>query len=257
MFKMPGIPPGYTNVQIFKDPKSKIYAYGYDKKGRKQIIYNKWFIEQQRVKRFKHILSIKASIRAIETHIDTVLGAARPDVLSTDVQICVIIKLMMLCNFRIGNTKYLKDNGSYGLTTLEWSHISFKPDTTNRTKRVACIEFIGKKGVINKSVCDNSSVTSILQRMRKKNSTNTQRVFSVSSRDVNKFIQKFNPDMTTKDIRTWHANYLFIKYFKQAEKDGQSKAKSRVIAVKRVAEELHNTPAVCKKNYLLPEVLGR
>ena len=245
---MPYIPPAYTNVKIFNDPKSKIYAYGYDKKGRKQILYNQWFIDKQREKRFKRIMGLRDTMKKLNTRIDEVLGVRRPDVQHKEVQTCVILKLMLLCNFRIGNMKYLKDNGSYGLTTLEWKHITLGSKT-------AKIEFIGKKGVLNKSVCTDEVTVKILRIMRKQ-SPESARVFNVSSKDVNKYVSSFNEHMTTKDIRTWHANYLYIKYYKQAMRDGNDETKARVIAVTRVAASLHNTPAVCKKNYLLPELIG-
>ena len=244
---MPYIPPAYTNVKIFKDPKSKVYAYGYDKKGRKQILYNQWFIDKQRDKRFKRIMGLKDTMKELKARIDGVLGSNKAAVDTKDVQICTILKLMMLCNFRIGNMKYLKDNGSYGLTTLEWKHITLN-------SKAAKIEFIGKKGVLNKSICTDETTVKILHRMRKR--ATSDKVFAVSSKDVNNYVRSINENMTTKDIRTWHANYLYIKYFKQAKREGNSEDKSRVIAITRVAASLHNTPAVCKKNYLLPEFVG-
>lgn len=249
----PYIPPGYTGVKVFKDPKSKIYAFGFDKKGRKQIIYNKWFVERQRQKRFRQIMGLREAIKTLTARIEQVLGAARPDIADKEVHIALILKLMMQCNFRIGNAKYLKDNGSYGLTTLEWKHITLHKSQVN-------IEFIGKKGVLNKSVCGDRMVVNVMQRMYKKSNEGLgakiwPAVFAASSKEVNSYIGKFG-DMTAKDIRTWHANYLFVKYFKAAEKEGLSPERSRSAAIKRVAEALHNTPAVCKKNYLLPDLVG-
>jgi DNA topoisomerase-1 len=255
---MPYIPPGYKNVTIFKDPKSKVYAHGYDKKGRKQIIYNPWFVEAQRIERFKEIFKLRDVMKSLEESINTILKYqnSKLELKRKEIQVALILKLMMLCNFRIGNMKYLKDNGSYGLTTLEWQHIKLK-------KSKVTIEFVGKKGVVNKSVCTDSGVIRFLQYMHKNASTldsfsDNTRVFDVSSRDVNAYLGKFgNGKMTAKDIRTWRANYLFVKYFKQAEKEGLTTEKSRKIAIVRVSEDLHNTPSVCKKNYLLPEFVAK
>lgn len=247
---MPGIPPAYTRVHIYKDPASKVYAYGYDKKGRKQIIYNKWFVVEQQQKRFQHVLGLKDSIDSINARIDGVLAGKGGKAKEKEVQMCIILRLMMLCNFRIGSVKYLKDNGSYGLTTLLWHHVSF----TKHDKIV--IEFVGKKGVINKSICGNADVVRILKRMCRKKTAATDKVFRVSASDVNAYIKTFDKTMTTKDIRTWHANYLFVKYFQEAQAQGLSRVKSRNLAINRVAESLHNTPAVCKKNYLLPDIIA-
>jgi DNA topoisomerase I len=242
---MPYIPPGYTGVKVFTDPKSKYYAYGYDKKGRKQILYNSWFIEKQRKKRFKHILNMKAVMKVLKAKIERTLHK-KPNVSDKNVQICIILKLMLLCNFRIGNMKYLKSNGSYGLSTLQWSHIHFKGMGMMK------IEFIGKKGVLNTSICTDAVVIKLMKQMYKKRGDPS--VFQVSSKDVNTFVSEFG--ITTKDIRTWHANHLYVKYYKQAKSEDHSDDKASKIAIIRVAAALHNTPAVCKKNYLLPELIG-
>lgn len=241
----PYVPPGYKDLHIFNDPNSKVYAYGYDKKGRKQIIYNPWFIEQQRQQRFQKIIELKSAIKKMQSELEHILNASSP-AKSKDVQIAVILKLMLLCNFRIGNVKYLKDNGSYGLTTLQWNHV-------NLFKNYVEIEFIGKKGVVNKSTCDDKIITKILTQMKKESSSSN--VFSVSSKNVNIFLQQFG-NMTTKDIRTWHANYLFVKYYRQAQQlnISQEECNIKKYAIANVAKELHNTPVVCKKNYLLPEL---
>lgn len=245
---MPYIPPAYTNVKIFKNPKSKIYAYGYDKKGRKQIIYNAWFIEKQRKKRFRNVMSLRPYMKTLQKKIADTLKSPK-DYTDKEVHICLILRLMMLCNFRIGNAKYLKDNGSYGLTTLEWKHLKFPKDT-----KTVKIEFVGKKGVVNKSICDDGQVVSLLKKLKKK--ADKPNVFSVSSKDVNAYIHEINTGMTAKDIRTWHANYLYVKFFNVAKKQGLTEKKSRASAIKQVAEALHNTPAVCKKSYLLPELIA-
>lgn len=52
--------------------------------------------------------------------------------------IATLLKLMKICNFRIGNDTYEKEYGSIGLTTLQSKHIRFKGDLT-------IIEFTGKK----------------------------------------------------------------------------------------------------------------
>ena len=41
------VPPAYTDVRMSCNPESKVLAYGFDSKGRKQYVYNKQFIEEQ------------------------------------------------------------------------------------------------------------------------------------------------------------------------------------------------------------------
>ena len=47
------IPPCYNNVVILNN--KKIVAYGYDSKGRKQVVYNTKYIEKQNEKKYDKI----------------------------------------------------------------------------------------------------------------------------------------------------------------------------------------------------------
>ena len=50
------IPPAYDNVKININKSHKIRAIGYDTKNRPQYIYNKYFIEEQKDKKFNHMI---------------------------------------------------------------------------------------------------------------------------------------------------------------------------------------------------------
>ena len=58
----------------------------------------------------------------------------------------MILKLIMDCDFRVGNDEYMKKNNSYGVSTLRMKHVLVKGDDIT-------IDFIGKKGVRNVCQC--------------------------------------------------------------------------------------------------------
>lgn len=220
------IPPAYNDVIIFENNK-KILAYGFDSKNRKQVIYNPIFVEKKNKEKYKRYIRLCKDINLIKKKINE-------DLLDNNnlknKQIAIIIFLILNCGFRIGNDIYLKNNNSYGLTTLERRHLKFKkPDEI-------IIEFNGKKNVINKSICKSKIIYNYL--IKKKN-----KLFDVSSIDVNNYLKTINETITSKDLRTWNANQLFINYMK----DKNMKVNN---AIKLVSEKLHNTPSVCKKNYI-------
>jgi len=228
------IPPAYLNVHISDTPNAKILAYGYDSKGRKQVMYNKEFTEKQSQDKFKRYMRLRKSIKKINKQIDI-------DINGTDTkkkEIAMIIKLIINCGFRIGNAKYLKENNSYGLTTIEYKHLTFKDNSIE-------IEFIGKKGVLNKAVCEDKIIHDYLLENKDVRTT----VFSCSSSDVNEYLKTLNNEITSKDLRTWNANELFLKFMKKTNKITD--------AIKLVADKLHNTPAVCKKNYIDPILIEK
>ena len=57
------IPPAWINVQISSNPKTKIQAYGLDSKGRKQVIYAKWFTQQNKDSKYTKIMQLEPIIK--------------------------------------------------------------------------------------------------------------------------------------------------------------------------------------------------
>jgi DNA topoisomerase-1 len=274
------IPPGYVNVVISGCKNDKIQAVGYDTKGRKQTMYAKWFIEKQNTIKFARVMKLEKTIGKIQNHVNKTIRNATEwldkyrhaiegkshstiHLLQSKMktlQICVIVKLMILCNFRIGNRSNAEKYKSYGLTTIEWRHI-----TIDEVKRRIAFSFIGKKGVLNKAVCKDARILKVITAMYelhrvKYHGMNDivllhKRIFKVTSYDVNNYLKSFDETISSKDLRTWQANVLFMKYFIKNEENTISPTKRQMNALKKVAFDLHNTVAVCKKSYIYPELL--
>ena len=86
---------------------------------------------------------------------------------------------------------------------------------------------------------------------------NTARIFtvdgvSIQSGDVNRYIKQFG-DFSSKDFRTWSANIKLIRYLIGSDKSTVDKDIKD--CVEKVAEKLHHTPEVCKKNYIFTELI--
>lgn len=83
-------------------------------------------------------------------------------------------------------------------------------------------------------------------------------VHHITSTDVNDYLRETTgQDLTAKDFRTWAGTVLAISTL---EKFGSFETKVQgkrnvVQAIKTVAEQLGNTPAICRKCYVHPAVL--
>jgi DNA topoisomerase I len=263
------IPPAYENVTIINT--KKIIAFGYDTKGRKQVLYNPKFIKKQTDKKYERV---KASIK----HFSKMKKVVAKDIKGGDQKkkvIAIIITLILTCGFRIGNKKYEKENNSVGLTTLKYSHVTIEGDSI-------IIDFIGKKGVRNTSKCNNKVIIDFILS-NKKTSKSDDYIFRygepirpITSNDVNIYLENMTRTksgkggdlkITTKDLRTWNANTLFMKYFKaiknlpSAKSGAKSNGKAVRIkdpikkAIEMTAEKLHNSYAICKKSYIDPNIV--
>lgn len=248
------IPPAYDNVTIINN--KKILAYGYDSKNRKQVIYNPKYIKEQTDKKYdkiedfgKYFLKIKKCIAK--------------DIRSSDEKtkiIAMIITLILSCGFRIGNKKYEKENNSHGITTLKFSHINICNDKNSNI----VFDFIGKKGVRNKSVCNNKHIYEYISKkyeiLKSNSDIGNVYIFTynnirINSIDVNNYLEnKLGVNITTKDLRTWNANNLFTKFFNKSLECKECKNPIKR-AIELTAMQLHNTPSVCKNSYIDPKII--
>lgn len=80
----------------------------------------------------------------------------------------------------------------------------------------------------------------------------------MTSGDVNAYLREATgADFTAKDFRTWAGTVLAAMALREFESfDSASAAKRNVTrAIEQVATRLGNTPSVCRKSYVHPEVL--
>jgi DNA topoisomerase I len=84
----------------------------------------------------------------------------------------------------------------------------------------------------------------------------TRRV--IDSNDVNAYLNEItDADFTAKDFRTWAGTVLAARALDEVrEFTSAREAKRNIVrAVERVAARLGNTPAICRRSYVHPEVL--
>lgn len=249
------IPPGYHDVLINSKKTAKVLAFGFDTKNRKQVIYNPKYVQKRADAKYKRFMENFNVVPTILAKVERVLSKAAFN--SKEMGIAVIIALMFYCGFRVGNDKYMKSNKSYGATTLEKRHIKVHGD-------YVIIQFVGKKGVTNIAECHHAHILSYLKRKVRKLKAK-ERVFTymgadgkdhaITAKDVNGYIKELVPDITSKDIRTWNANKLFMEFVKLPIVATCKNPAKR--ALEMVAQHLHHTPAVCRSSYIHPEIYKR
>jgi len=241
------IAPAYDNVKINLEKDQKVLAIGYDDKNRSQYVYNKKYTQSQSYKKFDKMISFGKSFNKINDKINDDLYTVKD---SKNKQIAIILKLIMECQFRIGNDVYSKKNRSYGTTTLQGKHIKVK------SKNELVIDFNGKKNVRNVCTVKNKKLVKTLRQKKRTINKNDriftyrrgERYYNIKSSDVNKYLKQFGK-FTAKDFRTWGAN---IELIKELMKNKNSELKK---CIENVSLKLHNTPTICKSNYLDPELM--
>jgi DNA topoisomerase-1 len=81
---------------------------------------------------------------------------------------------------------------------------------------------------------------------------------TIDSADVNAYLREVSgEDFTAKDFRTWAGTVLAALALQEFETfDSEAQAKKNIVrAIESVAERLGNTPTVCRKCYVHPEII--
>jgi DNA topoisomerase-1 len=256
------IPPGYKNVRMASDTKASVLAIGTDSKNRHQYVYSKKHKEDQTIIKFKDLIYFGRKIKRIRKDVVNLLKQCifNSDYKNRDCVIGLIIHLIDRCNFRVGNDKYRLLYNSYGITTINASHVK-------KMAQFYKIEFIGKKGVLNSSYITNRYVNIILAKLCKlyRNEeflfqyydNKIHNISRINEKHINDFLKKYHKSITVKMFRTWNANYLLLKELMHLKKPNDEKeAKKNInIAITKAAKNLHHTKSVSKSSYINNEMI--
>src|SRR5579859_2109208 len=250
------IPPAYQDVWICADPDGHLQATGRDARGRKQYRYHpRWRAVRDETK-YEHMLAFGHALPRLRARVEHDLalpGLPREKVLAT------VVRLLETTLIRVGNDEYARDNGSFGLTTLRDRHVSVRGTHLRFTLR-------GKSGQHHTVELQDRRLARIVQRCKDLPGYELFQYIDeqgqhqrVDSGDVNDYLHaSTGAAFTAKDFRTWAGTVLAGLALQECQAcDHATPTRQHVVqAIERVAQRLGNTPAVCRKCYIHPEVIG-
>src|SRR5262245_1563979 len=114
------VPPAWTDVWICTHPRGHLQATGRDAKGRKQYRYHSDWRATRDETKFDRMYGFAGALPNIRRRTTTDL--ARPGLPRNKV-FAAIVRLLEKSLIRIGNEEYVKQNRSFGLTTLRNRHV--------------------------------------------------------------------------------------------------------------------------------------
>ena len=255
------IPPAWRDVWICPHPRGHVQATGHDVAGRKQYRYHDdWRESRDRIK-FEEMEDFAKSLPALRVRLDE--GLRKRDLGFDRVCSCAV-RLLELGLFRIGNERYEADNESYGLTTIKRQHMKIMKGT-------ATFSYPSKSGQKTTHDINDPAVMPTLKALKARTGgrrlkdllvyKDSGKWHDLDSADVNAFIKEIAGEgFSAKDFRTWHATVLAAMTLAEDEEDPATKAARKRIAnraIRKTADYLNNTPAVCRASYIDPRVFDR
>ena len=251
------IPPAWRYVRICPSPTGRLQVVGMDTRGRIQYRYHPDFSQKQARKKFAKVERFGRLLpnlrKATSEHL-LMEGLPKEKVLA------VILRLINSLYFRVGTDLSAKHYKTYGITTLNKKHLTFRP------KGKLVFDFVGKSHVQHRKVLVDDELTAVVKEIaamprggrlfRYLDADGKRRAIKPS--DVNAYLRSVtDSQFSSKDFRTWGGTLLAASALAEigtGETETEIK-KNLINAVKQVAEELGNTPAVCRSSYIHPAVL--
>ncbi|HUR16915.1 MAG TPA: hypothetical protein VMZ33_06495, partial [Candidatus Limnocylindrales bacterium] len=261
------IPPAWTEVWICSSANGHIQATGRDARGRLQYRYHADWARVRDETKYERTLGFARALPRLRRRVTRDLalrGLPRDKVLAT------IVRLLEMTMVRVGNEEYARENKSFGLTTLRDRHVKVRGAELK-------LSFRGKSGKDHAVGIEDRRVARIVKACQ---DLPGQRLFqyldedgnrqSVDSDDVNQYMRAaMGDEFSAKDFRTWAGTVLAARAFQALEAatgDEQlaeaaaagvtNRGRSSLTrAVEEVAQQLGNTPAVCRKCYIHPQII--
>lgn len=251
------IPPAWQDVWICPLPNGHIQAVGTDAAGRRQYLYHPAWRTKRDEAKFDRVLTAAKRLPKVRAQVVEDLAL---DGMPLTRATATAVRLLDLGYFRIGSQTYTDEHGSFGLTTLERSHV-------RATKGALVFAFTGKSGIEQEVIIEDPSIAEPLKVLRSRRGGSDRllayregrRWADLDAALVNAYLAElFGGEVTAKDFRTWHATVHAAVALARSEEPGDTKASRRravKAAVEEVAAYLGNTPTIAKNSYINPRVL--
>ncbi|MFL6467964.1 MAG: DNA topoisomerase IB [Pyrinomonadaceae bacterium] len=252
------IPPAWKSVRICPRAGGKLQAIGVDVAGRIQYRYHQKFADRQQKKKFAKIEKFGKFLPALRarTNRDIRLkGFPREKVLA------IMIRLVNSLYMRVGGEASVKSFRTYGITTLANNHLTIR----NGCELV--FDYVGKSHIRHRKVLVDKKLAELISNLRRLGTS--KKLFhyldengephSIKPAELNNYLKAATaPEFSLKDFRTWGASVLAaVSLAEMGPAETQTQIKKNIVkAIKHVAEELGNTPAVCRASYIHPLILS-
>ena len=251
------IPPVWRYVRVSPSASSSLQALGMDSSGRIQYIYHPKFSEKQQKKKFAKIERFGEylpRLRKVTNEHIRLEGFPREKVLA------VMTRLVNSLYIRVGTEKSVKHYKTYGITTLQNRHLEIG------RKGQLIFSFVGKHHIKHRKVLVDEELAMIMRDLKALGTVRKlfhyldeeENVRPIKPSELNAYLKAATaPEFSAKDFRTWGGTLLTAVELAEIGKAEDEKHIKKNIckAIKNVAEQLGNTPTVCRGSYVHPKIL--
>jgi DNA topoisomerase-1 len=245
------VPPAYINVRYAEDPAAHLQAIGQDAAGRLQYRYHSEWEKIRELRKARRLMRLVEVLPRIRRCVAQHLSAG---MVTRECVLAAVIELVARSAIRPGSEDYARLHGTRGAATLLKSNVSTEGEKVT-------LSFRAKGGKAVRKEFAAASLVPLLERLR---DLPGRRLFQyrdaagaihmATARAVNGFLREIAGGVmiSLKDFRTLLASAAVLEALaRQEPADSQRQRRRQVLAaVRKAAEDLANTPAICRRSYV-------
>jgi DNA topoisomerase-1 len=244
------VPPAYREVRYAPDPNSHLQAVGRDAAGRLQYRYHADWEKVREQRKAHRLAQIVAALPKIRRKVSAILCGEET---TREFALAAVIELIARTAIRPGGESYARLNGTRGASTLLKSNVTIEDDSLVLT-------FKAKGGKAVRKECDAAKLVRAIGILRGlpgkrmfqyRDGSGTVR--AVTTTQVNAFLREISRiKITLKDFRTLMASAVALESLSRITPAKSARGRKRQVleAVRAAADQLSNTPAICRKSYV-------
>src|ERR1700722_922303 len=244
------VPPAYRHVRYSPDPNSHLQAVGRDAAGRLQYRYHADWENVREHRKAHRLAQLVGALPKIRRNVSMHLSGDEP---SREFALSAVIELIARTAIRPGNETYARLNGTRGATTLLKSNVTLEDDSVVLTFKAKGGKAVRKECKAEKLVRAIRILQTVPGKRMFQYRDNSGNVRAVSTTQVNAFLREIaGIKISLKDFRTLMASAVVLESLSRISPAASARGRRKQVlaAVRAAADELSNTPAICRKSYV-------
>jgi DNA topoisomerase-1 len=244
------VPPAYEYVRLAENARAHLQAIGRNAAGRLQYRYHPDWEKVREQRKAHRLANLVDSLSHIRRSVTRHLRGSEP---TREFALAAVVALVSETALRPGREIYARQHGSRGAATLLKSNVTTQGPAVTlkfRAKRGQPIKLTFRSARVAKAI---RVLATLPGRRLFQYLDGSGQIRNARRRQVNEFLCACAATtISLKDFRTLIASTSVLDRLARAEPACSAAARQRQVmaAVKETAENLANTPAVCRRSYV-------
>jgi DNA topoisomerase I len=244
------VPPAYKDVFFAADPAAHLQAIGRDAAGRLQYRYHPEWDQVRELRKARRLARLADALPQVRRSVGQHLASDSP---TREFASAAVIELVARSAIRAGSEDYTRLNGTRGAATLLKSNVTTYGESITLRFRSKGGKIVTKEFTAPRLVRAIGLLRPLPGRRLFQYRAEDGTVRGVTAREVNAFLREIaGANISLKDFRTLLASASVLEMLARTKPAATEHQRRKQVleAVCAAAEDLANTPTICRKSYV-------